>query len=208
MLGGIVGKTIHDLNTDLLGEGKLNSLASRSSKGSHALLEGFRDNLNLRDSDAFLFREIFAADSWQRDWLVDTGLDRLRIGDGDWWLDNSNNWDVVASLLGDLLAVVVSVSMSVTVSVLSRLAYSHHLSFALFVEGDLNSLGSGFLTLWLVRVGADFVIDLFNALGTDSTSNSVALLDILDVLAGEFYWVANSLQSWGAHFSSLNNIFN
>jgi len=194
MLGGIVGKSVHDLNTDLLGEGELHSLASGSSQGSDALLEGFSNNLDLWDSDTFLFREVLAADSWEGDGLVDTGLDWLRVGDSNSWLNNGNNGNVVASLLGDLLAVVMSISMSVSVSIsiLGRLADGDHLCLTLLDEGNLNSLGSCLFTLRLVRVGAHLIVDLLDALGTDSTGDCVALLDILNVLAGEINWVAHS----------------
>jgi len=207
VLGGIVGKSVHDLDTDLLGKGELNSLAGGGSQGSDTLLESFRNDLDLWDSDTFLFGEVFTADSWEGDWFVDAGLDWLGVGDSDSWLNNSYYRDIVASLLGNLLAVVVSVStMSMTISVLGWLADCDHLSFALLVERNLNSLGGGFLVLWLVRVGADLVVDLLNALGTDSTGDCVALLNILNALAGELDWVADCFQSWGAHLGSLYNI--
>ena len=136
--------------------------------------------------------------SRERDWH--------RVGNLNSWLNRGDNRDIVASLLGNLLAVVVSIAV-VSIS-WGWLADGDHLGVTLLLEGNLNGLGSGFLSLLLVRVGADLVVNFLYALGTDSTSNSVALLHILDVLAGEFYWVANSLQSWGAHFSSLNNILN
>jgi len=208
VLGSIVGKAVHDLNADLLGKGELDSLASGSSQSSDALLKSLRNNLDLWDSDAFLFREVLAADSWEGDGLVDTGLDWLRVGDSHSRLNNSDDRDIVASLLGNLLAVVVSIStsVSVSISILGRLADGNHLGFALLVERNLNSLGGSLLILRLVRIGADLVVDLLNALGTDSTGDCVALLDILDVLAGEFDWVADCFQSWGANFSSLNYI--
>jgi len=208
MLWGIVGKTVHDLDTDLLGEGQLNSLASRGSQSSDTLLKRFSHNLDLWDSDTFLFREVLTANSWEGDWLVDTGLDWFRVCDSDSWLNNSDNGDIVASLLGDLLAVVVSISMSLSmaISVLGRLTDGHHLCLALLYEGNLNSLCGCLLTLRLVRVGADFIVDLLDALSADSTCDCVALLDILDIFAGEFNWAAHCFQSWGANFSSFNNI--
>jgi len=207
VLGGIVGKSVHDLDTHLLGKGELNSLAGGGGQGCHTLLECFRNDLDLWDSDAFLFGEVFTADSWEGDWFVHAGLDWLRVGDGDSGFNNSHYRDIVTSLLGNLLAVVVSIStMSMSISVLGRLADCHHLSFALLVERNLNSLGGCFLILWLVRVGADLVVDLLNALGTDSTGDCVALLNILNALAGELDWVADCFQSWGAHLGSLYNI--
>jgi len=211
MLGGIVGKSVHDLDTDLLGKGELNSLASGGSQGSDTLLKSLRNNLDLWDSDTFLFGEVFAADSWEGDRLVYTGLDWLRVGNGNSGLNDSDNGDIVASLLGNFLAVVVSIStMSTTmsISVLGRLADGDHLGLALLAERNLNSLGGSLLTLRLVRVGADLVVDLLDALGTDGTGDSVALLNILYALTGEFDWGADCFQSWGANFSSLDNILN
>jgi len=207
VLGGIVGKSVHDLDTDLLGKGELNSLAGGGSQGCDTLLECFRNDLDLWDSDTFLFGEVFAADSWEGDWFVHAGLDGLGVGDSDSGLHNGHDRDVVASLLGDLLAVVVSVStMSVSISVLGWLADSNHLGFALLLEGNFDSLGGSFLILWLVGVGADLVVDLLDALGTDSTGDCVALFYILDALTGEFDRVAHCFQSWSADLSSLDNI--
>jgi len=206
VLGGIVGKSVHDLDTDLLGKGELNSLASGGSQGSDTLLESLRNDLDLWDSDTFLFGEVLAADSWERDGFVDTGLDGLGVGDGDSRLNNSHDRDIVASLLGNLLAVVVSVAV-VSVS-WGWLADGNHLGVALLVEGNLNSLGSGFFGLLLVRVGADLVINLLNALGTDSTGDWVALLYINNDLDSKFNWVADSLKSRGTNFSGFNNILN
>jgi len=206
VLGGIVGKSVHDLDTDLLGKGELNSLASGGSQGSDTLLESLRNDLDLWDSDTFLFGEVLAADSWERDGFVDTGLDGLGVGDGDSRLNNSHDRDIVASLLGNLLAVVVSVAV-VSVS-WGWLADGNHLGVALLVEGNLNSLGSGFFGLLLVRVGADLVINLLNALGTDSTGDWVALLYINNDLDSKFNWVADSLKSRGANFGGFNNILN
>ena len=95
-------------------------------------------------------------------------------------LDNSEDGDVVASLLGDLLAVVVAIGVVVVSSV--GLADSHHHILALLVEGHLDGLGDGGLFLRLVGAGADLVVDLLSALGTDGEGDGVALLDILDML--------------------------
>jgi len=149
---------------------------------------------------------VLAADSWKRDWLVDTGLDWLRVGNLNSWLNRGDNRDIVASLLGNLLAVVVSVAV-VSVS-WGWLADGNHLGVTLLVKGNLNSLGSCGFSLLLVRVGADLVVDLLDALGTDGTGDWVALLYIDNDLDGKLNWVADSLKSWGANFGSFNNILN
>jgi len=207
MLGGISSISIDDLNTDLLGEGEFNSLASRGSQLGHTLLKGLSNFLNLRDSDALLFREILTGDSGKADGLVDTGLDGLGVGDINSRLDGGDNGNVVAGLLGDLLAVVVAVSVSIS-SISGRLADGHHLGLALLLEGDLNSLGGGGLSLGLVGVGADLVVNLLGGLGADGSGDGVALLFVDHVLSGQLNGVAHGLEGGGAHLSGLNNVLN
>jgi len=202
----VFGVSIVDLLADLLGESELNILASRGSKLGDALLGSLSGILNLWDSDALLLSKVLTADSWERDWLVDTGLDWLRVGNLNSWLNRGDNRDIVASLLGNLLAVVVSVAV-VSVS-WGWLADGNHLGVTLLVEGNLNSLGSGGFSLLLVRVGADLIVNLLDALGTDGTGDWVALLYIDNDLDGKLNWVADSLKSWGANFGSFNNILN
>ena len=206
VLGGIVSESVHDLDADLLGQGKFHSLAGGSGQGSDALFKGLGDLLDLGDGDALFLGEILAADPWQGDGLVHTGLDGLGIGDGDCWFDHGDHWHVVASLLGDFLAVVVSVAV-VSIS-WGGLADSDHLGVTFLVEGNLNSLGGGIFSLLLVRVGADLVIDFLNALSTDSASNIITLLFVYNDLDGKLNWIADSFESRGAYFSSFNNILN
>jgi len=203
---GILSISVVDLLADLLGESELNILASRSSKLGDALLRSLSGIFNLWDSDALLLSEVLTADSWERDWLVDTGLDWLRVGNLNSWLNRGDNRDIVASLLGDLLAVVVSIAV-VSVS-WGWLADGHHLGVTLLVEGDLNSLGSCGFSLLLVGVGADLIVDLLNALGTDSTGDWVTLLSVYNDLDSKLNWVADSFESRGANFSSFDNILN
>ena len=88
------------------------------------------------------------------------------------------------------------------------LADGNHLGVTLLLVRNLNSLGSCGFSLLLVRVGADLVVDLLNALGTDGTGDWVALLYINNDLDGKLNWVADSLESRGANFSRFNNILN
>jgi hypothetical protein len=202
----ILSISIVDLLADLLGEGQLNILAGRGSQGSDTLLKGLRDSLNLRNSDALLLRQVLTADSGEEDGLVDTGLDWLRVDNIDSRLNNSEDRDIVASLLGNLLAVVVAVAV-ISIS-RGRLAHSNHLGVTLLLEGNLNSLGSSSLSLGLVRVGADLIVNLLNALRAHSPGDCVALFSINHILAGKLNRVAHSLEGRGANFSGLNNIQN
>jgi hypothetical protein len=149
---------------------------------------------------------VYTADSWEGDGLVDTGLDWLRVGNLNSWLSRGDNGDIVASLLGNLLAVVVSIAV-VSVS-WGWLADSNHLCVALLHKGNLNSLGSCGFNLLLVRVGADLIVDFLNTLGTDRTGDWVALLFVNNDLDSKLNWVADSLEGWGANFSCFNNIQN
>jgi len=202
----VLSISIVDLLADLLGEGELHILAGRGSKGSDTLLKGLRHILNLRDSDALLFREVLTADPGERDGLVDTGLDGLRVGDINSRLNNSKDRDIVASLLGNLLTVVVAIAV-VSIS-RGGLADSHHLGVALLVEGNLNSLGICSFSLWLVGVGANFIVNFFNALSAHSSCDYVALLSVNYILAGELNRVTDSLQGRSTDLSGLNHIFN
>lgn len=112
----IVGLKLHsviDLLADLLGEGELDGGAGGGGDHGDALLDNSDSLLNLGDGDASLRDNILAGDDGQVNGLVDTDLLGLGIGNGDSGLDGGDDGDVVASLLGDLLAVVFSISMSV-----------------------------------------------------------------------------------------------
>merc|ERR1712117_338258 len=189
-----MGISVHKLNTDLLGEGQLNLLASWL----------------IQLSDALLIGEVLTADTGQEDWLVDAGLDWLGVGNRDWDSDGGDNWDVVLGLLGDLVAVVVSVSTmsvsTVSIAVSSWLADSDHLGVGLLLEGDLNSLGGGVLLLLLVAVGADLIGDLLNGLSADSPGHVIAELNIDDLLDGQLNIGTGGLEGWGADISDLGDI--
>ena len=203
---GLLGVAVVDLLAHLLGQGQLDGGAVGGSQLGDALLDDGDVILDLGDGDALVLDQVLAADSGQGDGLVDTGLDGLGVGNGDGGEDGGDDRAVVASLLGDLLAVVVAVAV---VSVAgSWLAHSHHLGVADPLEGDLDSLGGGVLALLLVVVGADLVLDDLDALRADGSGDVVALLNIDDLLDWELDWGADSLESWGANLSSLNNILN
>jgi len=202
----ILSISVVDLLAHLLGESELNILAGRGSKSSHTLLKCLGDFLNLRDDNTLILRQVLARDSWQGDGLVDTGLDWFRVDNINSRLNNSEDRDIVASLLGNLLAVVVSVAV-VSIS-RGWLTDSHHLGVTLLLEGDLDSLGSGGLSLGLVRVRAHLIVNLLNALSTDSAGDHIAVFTINHIFAGEFNWVTHSLKSRGADLSWLNNIQN
>ncbi len=210
--GLLVSISIDELDTDLLGESKLNLLASRSSQLGDTLLDRLSVVLNLGHSDAPLLREIFTADTGKGDGLVHAGLDGLRVGNSDRNINRVHNRHVVGSLLLDLLAVVVAIaSMAiavVSITTITGLTDSDHLDVGLLLEADLNSLGSGVLLLLLVGVRADLVVDLLNGLGADSAGHGVAELNINNALDGKVDILADSLEGGGADLSQLSHILN
>jgi len=175
---GVFSISVVDLLADLLGEGELNILAGRGSKLSDALLKGLGDLLDLRDGDALLLREVFTADSGEGDGLVDTGLDGLGVDNLHSRLHNSEDRDIVASLLGNLLAVVVAVAVVAVAR--GGLADCHHLGVTLLLKGNLHSLGSSVNNLLLVRVDTDFIGNDFHRLTTNSLCHWITLFSVYD----------------------------
>jgi hypothetical protein len=206
LLVNILSISVVELLADLLGEGQVNVLAVGGSKLGDALLVLLNSLLNLRDSDALLSSQVLTADSDEVNGLVNTGLDGLREGNLDSGLHNSDNRDIVASLLGNLFAVVVAITV-VSIS-WGRLADSYHLGVTHLLERNFNSLGSGVNNLLGVRVDTDLIGNDLNRLTAHSAGNWVALLNIDDPLHRDINIGTDSFKSRGAHFSGLNNINN
>ena len=201
---GLLSVAVVDLLADLLGQGQLNGGAVGGSQLGDALLDDGDVILDLGDGDALVLGQVLAGDPGQGDGLVNTGLDGLGVGNGDGGVGGGDDGAVVASLLGDLLAVVVTVAV-VSVS-RGWLADGHHLGVADPLEGDLDSLGGGLLTLLLVVVDADLVIDSEERLCTNSPTDWVTLLSLHNDLHAHLGRGADSLESWSANLSSLNYI--
>jgi hypothetical protein len=202
---GLMGISVDQLNADLFGEGELDILASGGSQLGDALLDGLNGVLNLGNGDALVLSEILTADTGKRDGLVDTGLDGLGVGNGHINIDRGDDGNIVGSLLGNLLAVVVSIR-SISVSLLSGLADSDHLDIVFFLEADLNSLGGGSLLLALVRVRADLVVDQLNGLSADGTGDIIAELNIDNALDGQVNILTDGLEGRCADLSDLSHI--
>merc|ERR1719384_2969127 len=205
----IMGLKLHsvvDLLADLLGEGELDSGAGRGGDNSDALLDNSDSLLDLGDGDASLGDNILAGDDGQVNGLVDANLLGLGVGDSDGGLNGGDDGDIVASLLGDLLAVVVAVAV-ISISG-SGLAHSHHLDIALLVEADLDGLGVGLLGLLGVLVDTDLVVDDLGGLGTDGGGHGVAHLHINDLLDRQLHIGALSGKGGCADLSGLNHINN
>merc|ERR1740129_1311113 len=137
----VLGVSVVDLLAHLLGQGELNSLAGGGGQLGDALLLKLDVVHDLGDGDALLLSEVLARDPDQVDGLLDALLDGLGEGNLDILDVLSDDGDVVASLLGNLLAVVVAV---LVVSVAGGgLADGDHLGVALPGEGDGDGLGGG-----------------------------------------------------------------
>jgi len=205
-LMNILGVSVVDFLADLLGESELHSGTSGSSELSDALLLLLLPLLHLWDSDALLLGEILAGDPDQINWLVDTLLHRDGVGHRHLRLGGGDHRDVVAGLLGHLLAVVVSIGV-VAIARLG-LTHCHHLSVALPREGNCHRLRGCLLSLLGVGVDTDLVVDDLNTLGTDSPGDWVALLHLHDSLHRDSNGLADSLEGWSTHLSCLHNINN
>merc|ERR1712055_929795 len=119
-------------------------------------------------------------------------------------VNRGDNRDIVASLLGDLLTIVVSISL-VSITRLG-LADSDHLYITHLLECHLHSLGSCSLSLRLVGVATDFIVNLLSTLSTDSSCHSVTLLHILDTLTGQLNGVTASFKVGSTNLSSFIHI--
>jgi len=205
-LVGVLSIAVVKLLADLLGEGEVNVLAGRGSQLGDALLMLLNTLLNLRDGDTLLSSQVLTADSDQVNGLVNTGLDGLREGNHDSRLHRGHNGDIVASLLGNLLAVVVAIAVVAVAR--GGLADSDHLGVTLLLIRHLHSLGCGVNNLLLVRVDTDLIGDNLHRLTADCTGNRVALFNIYDPLYWDFNVLTDCFKSWGAHFSRFNNINN
>jgi len=157
LLMNILSISIVKFLAHLLGEGEVNILTVGGSQLCDTFLLHFNSILDLRNCDTLLSSQILTTDDNEVDGLVDTSLDGLREGNLDSRLDRSDNGDIVASLLSNLLAVVVSI----TVISISRswLTDSHHLGVTLLLIWDLNSLSCGVNNLLLVRIDTDLIVN-------------------------------------------------
>ena len=202
----VLGVSVVDLLADLLGQGELNSLAGGSSQLCDALLLQLDVVHDLGDGDALLLGEVLARDPDKVNGLLDALLDGLGEGNLDVLDVLSDDGHVVASLLGNLLAVVVAV---LVVSVAGGgLADGDHLGVALPGEGDSDGLGGGGHNLLAVGVDTDLVVNNLNTLTAHGAGHRVALLDINDLLGGNLDGLADCLKGGGADLSGLNNIDN
>ena len=202
----VLGVSVVDLLAHLLGQGELDSLAGGGGQLGDALLLQLDVVHDLGHSDALLLGEVLARDPDQVDGLLDALLDGLGEGNLDVLDVLSDDGDVVASLLGDLLAVVVAV---LVVSVAGGgLADGDHLGVALPGEGDGDGLGGGGHNLLAVGVDTDLVVNNLNTLTAHGAGHRVALLDINDLLGGNLNGLADGLKGRGADLGGLNNINN
>merc|ERR1719322_1224577 len=98
--------------------------------------------------------------------------------------------------------------MSITMSMMSRLADSDHLNVFFLLERHFNSLGGGANRLLSVGVGADFVRDFFDGFSAYSAGDSVALVFVYDLLDGQFNIFADSFKGRHTSFSNFCHIDN
>jgi len=185
--GGLMGVSVDKLDTDLFGEGELNLLAGGDTDFSLAVGNNDLRIDNGGNLDGLFLRDVSAGNNGKGDGFVNTDLLGGRVGNGDGDIDGGDNGDIVGGFLGNLFAVVVSVSTisSMSVSLVSGLADSDHLDIGNLLEGNFDGLGNGVSRFLFVKVCADFLGNNFDGFGTDGTGNSVCVWDIFNDLDGE-----------------------
>ena len=193
---------VHKLSADLLGKAELQHLTGGGRDHSLALLHHLYIIHRLGNHDALLLHDVLAAYSGQHDRLVHAGLHGLWVGDHHGDVDGHDHGLVVASLLFDLLAVLVTIGV-VTIACLG-LADRHHLGHTFLLEGDLHSLGHGVLSFGHVGVAAHLVGDGLHTLGTDRPADGLALLLLHDPLDHQVHLHALGLEGGGAHLDLLH----
>jgi len=208
--GGLMGVSVDKLDTDLFGEGELNLLAGGDTNFSLAVGNSdlFVDNSG--DLDNLLLFDISAGNNGKGDGFVNTDLLGGGVGNGDGDIDGGDNGDIVGGFLGNLFAVVVSVSTisSMSISLVSWCADSDHLDVGNLLEGNFDGLGNGVSRFLFVIVCADFLGNNLNGFGTDGTGDSVFEIDIFNDLDGESDIYTRGSNGWGADLSDFNHINN
>ena len=162
------------------------SSGSRSRSGgselSYALVRTFSRVHYFWDSVEFLFSEVLTADSWKRDGLVDLDLNVFGTGNLNSGLNRDDNRDIVSSHLGSNCV--------------------HNCYFRIL--GWVNDLGSSGVSLLVVGVCTDFIVNLVNDFSADSTCDWVALFSADDDLNGKFNRIAGSLKA-GTEFCFVSD---
>jgi len=206
--GGLMGVSVDKLDTDLFGEGELNLLAGEFTNFSLAVGNSdlFVDNGG--NFDNLLLFDISAGNDGKGDGFVNTDLLGGGVGNGDGDIDRGDNGDIVGGFLGNLFAVVVSVSTisSMSVSLVSGLADSDHLDIGNLLEGNFDGLGNGVSRFLFIIVCADFLGNNLNGFSTDGTGDSVCVINIFNDLDGESDIFTGNLNGWGADLSDFSYI--
>merc|ERR1719319_1904992 len=182
-----MGVSVDKLDTDLFGEGKLNLLAGGDTNFSLAVGNNDLGVNNGGNLDGLFLRDISAGNNGKGDGFVNTDLLGGGVGNSDGDIDGGDNGDIVGGFLGNLFAVVVSVSAisSMSISLVSGLADSDHLDIGNLLEGNFDGLGNSVSRFLFVKVCADFLGNNLDGFGTDGTGNSVCVWDIFNDLDGE-----------------------
>jgi len=208
--GGLMGVSVDKLDTDLFGEGELNLLAGGDTNFSLAVGNSdlFVDNSG--DLDNLLLFDISAGNNGKGDGFVNTDLLGGGVGNGDGDIDGGDNGDIVGGFLGNLFAVVVSVSTisSMSISLVSWCADSDHLDVGNLLEGNFDGLGNGVSRFLFIIVCADFLGNNLNGFSTDGTGDSVCVIDIFNDLDGESDIFTGNFNGWGADLGDFSHIDN
>jgi len=206
--GGLMGVSVDKLDTDLFGEGELNLLAGGDTDFSLAVGNSDLRIDNGGNLDGLVLSDIRAGNNGKGDGFVNTDLLGGGVGNGDGDIDGGDNGDIVGGFLGNLFAVVVSVSTisSMSISLVSWCADSDHLDVGNLLEGNFDGLGDGISRFLFVKVCADFLGNNSDGFGTDGTGDSVFEIDIFNDLDGESDIYTRGSNGRGADLSDFNDI--
>jgi hypothetical protein len=206
--GGLMGVSVDKLDTDLFGEGKLNLLAGGDTDFSLAVGNNDLRIDNGGNLDGLFLRDVSAGNNGKGDGFVNTDLLGGGVGNGDGDINRGDNGDIVGGFLGNLFAVVVSVSTisSMSVSLVSWCADSDHLDVGNLLKGNFDGLGNGVSRFLFVKVCADFLGNNFDGFGTDGTGDSVCVWDIFNDLDGESDIFTRGSNGWCADLSDFSHI--
>ena len=144
----VLGVSVVDLLAHLFGQGEVDGLAGRGSQLGDALLLQLDVVHDLGDGDALLLSEVLARDPDEVNGLLDALLNGLGEGNLDILDVLSDDGDVVASLLGNLLAVVVAV---LVVSIAGGVCWQRVTIWVLhsLAKGTVTVLAVVATTFWL-----------------------------------------------------------
>merc|ERR1719239_1550958 len=105
----------------------------------------------------------------------------------------------IAMSISFSIASSISFPIAMSISRFDSITHGNHLSVTFFLEGNLNILGRGCLSLGLIGVGADFIVNILWGLSADSSGDIIALFLVNNALPYQVHLVTHSIQGGNTH---------